>query len=82
IYLDWMSVGLALLAGVLSLFLLEIFRLNSSRRQNPPGPKPLPFVGNLPQLKKDAMSLVNSLLLVCSNGNKQSFGKHPLPLPN
>uniref|UniRef100_A0A3B1JT71 Cytochrome P450 2B4-like n=1 Tax=Astyanax mexicanus TaxID=7994 RepID=A0A3B1JT71_ASTMX len=60
-YLDWMSVGLALLAGVLSLFLLEIFRLNSSRRQNPPGPKPLPFVGNLPQLKKDAMAFVRSM---------------------
>uniref|UniRef100_A0A3B1IDI0 Cytochrome P450 2J6-like n=1 Tax=Astyanax mexicanus TaxID=7994 RepID=A0A3B1IDI0_ASTMX len=60
-YLDWMSVGLALLGGLLSLVLLEIFRLNSSRRRFPPGPKPLPFVGNTMQLLKDPMDLIRSM---------------------
>ncbi|KAL7863959.1 hypothetical protein AOLI_G00153790 [Acnodon oligacanthus] len=60
-YLDWTSVGLALLGGLFSLLLLEIFRLSSSRSRNPPGPKPLPFVGNLPQLIKDPMALVRSM---------------------
>uniref|UniRef100_A0A8B9KZY6 Cytochrome P450 n=1 Tax=Astyanax mexicanus TaxID=7994 RepID=A0A8B9KZY6_ASTMX len=45
------------------LFLIQcsIFRLNSSRRRFPPGPKPLPFVGNTMQLLKDPMDLVRSL---------------------
>ncbi|KAI4890818.1 hypothetical protein NFI96_013994 [Prochilodus magdalenae] len=60
-YLDWTSVGLALLGGLLSLLLLEIFRLNSSRRRSPPGPKPLPFVGNLPQFLKKTMALITSM---------------------
>ncbi|XP_036447042.1 cytochrome P450 2B4-like [Colossoma macropomum] len=60
-YLDWTSVGLALLGGLVSLLLLEIFRLNSSRNRCPPGPKPLPFVGNLPQLSKDRMAFIRSL---------------------
>ncbi|KAL7859026.1 hypothetical protein SRHO_G00141730 [Serrasalmus rhombeus] len=57
-YLDWKSVGLALLGGLISLFLLEIFRLNSIRSSCPPGPKPLPFVGNLPDFFKDRMAFV------------------------
>ncbi|KAL7863976.1 hypothetical protein AOLI_G00153960 [Acnodon oligacanthus] len=57
-YLDWTSVGLALLGGLISLFLLEIFRLNSIRSSSPPGPKPLPFVGNLPHFIKDRMAFV------------------------
>ncbi|XP_036447047.1 LOW QUALITY PROTEIN: cytochrome P450 2B2-like [Colossoma macropomum] len=60
-YLDWTSVGLALLAGLLTLLLLEIFRWNSSRNRSPPGPKPLPFVGNLPQFSKDQMAFIRSL---------------------
>ncbi|KAL7859023.1 hypothetical protein SRHO_G00141700 [Serrasalmus rhombeus] len=60
-YLDWTSVGLALLVGLLSLLLLEIFRWNSSRSRSPPGPKPLPFVGNLPQFSKDRMGFIRSL---------------------
>ncbi|XP_017574201.1 cytochrome P450 2H2-like isoform X1 [Pygocentrus nattereri] len=57
-YLDWKSVGLALLGGLISLFLLEIFRLNSIRSSCPPGPKPLPFVGNLPDFFRDRMAFV------------------------
>ncbi|XP_072552175.1 cytochrome P450 2J5-like [Salminus brasiliensis] len=60
-YLDWTSVGLALLGGLLSLVLLEVFRLNSSRSRIPPGPKPLLFVGNLPQLMKDPMAFIRSM---------------------
>ncbi|KAL7863970.1 hypothetical protein AOLI_G00153900 [Acnodon oligacanthus] len=60
-YLDWTSVGLAFLGGLVSLFLLEIFRWNSCRSRIPPGPKPLPFVGNLPQLSKDRMGFIRSL---------------------
>ncbi|KAL7863973.1 hypothetical protein AOLI_G00153930 [Acnodon oligacanthus] len=59
-YLDWTSVGLAFLGGLVSLFLLEIYRLNSYRSQIPPGPKPLPFVGNLPQLSKDKLAFIRS----------------------
>ncbi|KAL6483900.1 hypothetical protein MHYP_G00087730, partial [Metynnis hypsauchen] len=59
-YLDWTSVGLALLGGLLSLLLLEIFRWNSSRSRSPPGPKPLPFVGNLHQFSKDRMGFIRS----------------------
>ncbi|KAI4890809.1 hypothetical protein NFI96_001241 [Prochilodus magdalenae] len=59
-YLDWTSVGLALLGSLLSLVLLEIFRLNSSRSRGPPGPKPLPFVGNLPQFLKEMMGFISS----------------------
>ncbi|KAG9269332.1 cytochrome P450 2B4 [Astyanax mexicanus] len=60
-YLDWTSVGLALLGGLVSLVLLEIFRLNSLRSRNPPGPKPLLFVGNMPQFMKDRMALIRSM---------------------
>uniref|UniRef100_W5KHY8 Cytochrome P450 2B4-like n=1 Tax=Astyanax mexicanus TaxID=7994 RepID=W5KHY8_ASTMX len=60
-YLDWTSVGLALLGGLLCLVLLEIFRLNSSRSRNPPGPKPLPFVGNMPQMINDPKGLIRSM---------------------
>ncbi|KAL6483915.1 hypothetical protein MHYP_G00087880 [Metynnis hypsauchen] len=60
-YLDWMSVGLALLGGLLTLLLLEIFRLKSSRSRNPPGPKPLPFLGNLPEMMKNLKAFAASM---------------------
>ncbi|XP_007233157.3 cytochrome P450 2J5 isoform X2 [Astyanax mexicanus] len=60
-YLDWTSVGLALLGGLLSLVLLEIFRFNSFRRRFPPGPKSLPYVGNVMQLFKEPMDLIRSM---------------------
>uniref|UniRef100_W5KHR1 Cytochrome P450 2C5-like n=1 Tax=Astyanax mexicanus TaxID=7994 RepID=W5KHR1_ASTMX len=60
-YLDCTSVCLALVVGLLSLFVLEIFRMNSSRNQSPPGPKPLPFLGNLPQFIKDPMTYIRSM---------------------
>ncbi|XP_049318697.1 cytochrome P450 2B4 isoform X2 [Astyanax mexicanus] len=60
-YLDWMSVGLALLGGLLFLLLLETFRLNSTVSRSPPGPKPLPFLGNLPLIMKDPVGFVKSM---------------------
>ncbi|XP_036447056.1 cytochrome P450 2C15-like [Colossoma macropomum] len=60
-YLEWMYVGLALLGGLLTLLLLEIFKLNSSRSCSPPGPKPLPFVGNLPQFIRNRMAFIRSM---------------------
>ncbi|XP_017574178.2 cytochrome P450 2J5-like [Pygocentrus nattereri] len=60
-YLDWTSVGLALLGGLLTLLLLEIFRLNLSRSRYPPGPKPLPFVGNVPEILKNPMASIRSM---------------------
>ncbi|XP_066529429.1 cytochrome P450 2J2-like [Hoplias malabaricus] len=61
-YLDWTTVGLALLCGLLSLIVLEIFRLNLSRRQYPLGPKPLPFLGTIPHFANNPMASIRSLL--------------------
>ncbi|KAL7863954.1 hypothetical protein AOLI_G00153740 [Acnodon oligacanthus] len=60
-YLDWTSVGLALLGGLLAMLLLEIFRLNSSRSRYPPGPKPLPFVGNMLEMMMNPMASIRSM---------------------
>ncbi|XP_007233161.3 cytochrome P450 2B4 [Astyanax mexicanus] len=60
-YLDWTSVGLALVGGLVSLVLLEIFRLNSFISRSPPGPKPMLFVGNLPQFMKEKMNFIRSM---------------------
>ncbi|XP_053339247.1 cytochrome P450 2B4-like isoform X1 [Clarias gariepinus] len=60
--LDLGSAGLALLFGLISLVLLEIFRLSSSRSRNPPGPTPLPFVGNLLQFIKDPVNSTRTTL--------------------
>ncbi|XP_026776880.3 cytochrome P450 2C23 [Pangasianodon hypophthalmus] len=61
-YTDLGSAGLAVLLGLVFLVLLEIFKLNSSRSRNPPGPTPLPFVGNLLQFMKDPMNVARSTL--------------------
>ncbi|XP_035377234.1 cytochrome P450 2B4-like [Electrophorus electricus] len=60
-YVDWVSAGLALLVLLLSLLLLEVFRMNSSRSCTPPGPTPLPFVGNAIQTTRDPMTCFRSL---------------------
>lgn len=59
-YLDLGSAGLALLLCLVSLVLLEIFRLSSSKSRNPPGPTPLPFVGNILQFMKDPLNATRS----------------------
>ncbi|XP_062871979.1 cytochrome P450 2B4-like [Trichomycterus rosablanca] len=61
-YLDLTSVALALLAGLVSLVLLEIFRLRSSRSRFPPGPEALPFVGSTLLYVKDPMGFFRSLV--------------------
>ncbi|KAK9954658.1 hypothetical protein ABG768_016708 [Culter alburnus] len=59
--LDLASVGLALFLGLIFLVLFEIIRINSYRSQTPPGPRPLPFVGSLPQFLKNPMEFVRSM---------------------
>ncbi|XP_062871938.1 cytochrome P450 2C23-like isoform X2 [Trichomycterus rosablanca] len=59
-YLDLTSAALAVLVGLVSLVLLEIFRLSSSRSRCPPGPTPLPFVGNMVQFMKNPMDCIRS----------------------
>nr|XP_055045314.1 cytochrome P450 2B4-like isoform X1 [Misgurnus anguillicaudatus] len=59
--LDACTVSLALLLGLISLVLYEIFRINFSRTQNPPGPTPLPFVGNLPSVWKNPMEFIKMM---------------------
>nr|XP_055045116.1 cytochrome P450 2B15-like [Misgurnus anguillicaudatus] len=55
--LDGNAVGLALLLGLIILVLYEILRINFSRAQTPPGPTPLPFMGTLPHVWKNAVEL-------------------------
>lgn len=71
--LDLASVGLALFLGLIFLVLFEIFRINSYRSQTPPGPKPLPFVGTIPQFLKNPMEFVRSVSLCCFLGMGLSF---------
>uniref|UniRef100_A0A673MX84 Cytochrome P450, family 2, subfamily R, polypeptide 1 n=1 Tax=Sinocyclocheilus rhinocerous TaxID=307959 RepID=A0A673MX84_9TELE len=59
--LDLTSVCLALFLGLIFMVLFEIFRINSCRGQIPPGPKPLPFLGVLPQLIKKPMEFIRSV---------------------
>ncbi|KAK7132740.1 hypothetical protein R3I93_019090 [Phoxinus phoxinus] len=59
--LDLASVGLALFLGLIFLVLFEIIRINSYRGRTPPGPRPLPFVGSLPQLLRKPMELIISM---------------------
>ncbi|NP_001070926.1 y cytochrome P450, family 2, subfamily AA, polypeptide 2 [Danio rerio] len=59
--LDLATVGLTLFLGLIFLVLFEIFRINSYKGRFPPGPTPLPFVGNLPHLLKNPMGFKRSL---------------------
>ncbi|XP_026056035.1 cytochrome P450 2B19-like isoform X1 [Carassius auratus] len=59
--LDLTSVCLALFLGLIFMVLFEIFRINSHRGQFPPGPRPLPFVGVLPQAIKKPMESLRSV---------------------
>ncbi|TRY67985.1 hypothetical protein DNTS_035548 [Danionella cerebrum] len=59
--LDLASVSLALFLGFLFLLLFEIFRINSYRGHFPPGPTPLPFVGNVPEFMKNPMEFIRSI---------------------
>ncbi|XP_026995684.1 cytochrome P450 2B4-like [Tachysurus fulvidraco] len=61
-YLDPGLVSLAVLLGLVSLVLLEIFKLISSKSRSPPGPTPLPFVGNLLQFMKDPLKATRSMV--------------------
>lgn len=62
--LDASSVALALILGLVFLVLYEIFRINTLRAQTPPGPRPLPFVGNLPETLKDPINVIKRVSLV------------------
>ncbi|NP_001103192.1 cytochrome P450 2AA7 [Danio rerio] len=59
--LDLASVGLTLFLGLIFLVLFEIFRINSYKGRFPPGPTPLPFVGNLPHSLKNPMEFIRSM---------------------
>ncbi|XP_056304775.1 cytochrome P450 2B19-like [Danio aesculapii] len=48
--LDLAFVGMTLVLGLIFMVLFEIFRIHSYNGRFPPGPTPLPFVGNLPHL--------------------------------
>ncbi len=61
--LDLASVCLALFLGLIFMVLFEFFRINSYRGQTPPGPRPLPFVGVLPQLVNKPMDFIRSVSL-------------------
>ncbi|KAM9444594.1 cytochrome P450 2B4-like [Clarias gariepinus] len=61
-YLDLGSAGLTLLLSLIFLVLLEIFRLSFLRSRTPPGPTPLPFLGNLHQFTKDPMNVIQSMV--------------------
>ncbi|XP_051955727.1 cytochrome P450 2B4-like isoform X2 [Xyrauchen texanus] len=55
------SVGLALILGLIILVIFEIIRIISSKAKTPPGPRPLPFVGSLPYFIMDPMGSIKSL---------------------
>nr|AAI62826.1 Zgc:195056 [Danio rerio] len=58
---DLASVGLTLFLGLIFLVVFEISRIYSYKCRFPPGPTPLPFVGNLPHLLKKPMEFIRSL---------------------
>nr|BAF62160.1 cytochrome P450 [Danio rerio] len=74
--LDLSSVGLTLLLGLILLVLFEIFRIHSYKSRFPPGPTPLPFVGNLPHLLRDPMGF-NRLMAQYGEMSTMYLGKKP-----
>ncbi|XP_056304772.1 cytochrome P450 2J4-like [Danio aesculapii] len=59
--LDLASVGLTLIMGLIFLVLFEIFRINSYKGRLPPGPTPLPFVGNSLHYMKSPKKFIRSM---------------------
>ncbi|XP_026055463.1 cytochrome P450 2B4-like isoform X1 [Carassius auratus] len=59
--LDLASLGMALSLSFIFIVLFEIFRIHSCRAQTPPGPRPLPFVGTIPDFLKNPMEFIRSL---------------------
>ena len=47
------NVAVGLLVGLLSIIVVYIIKFYSNRKNYPPGPFPLPIIGNVRQLKKD-----------------------------
>ncbi|XP_065125189.1 cytochrome P450 2B15-like [Paramisgurnus dabryanus] len=55
------SVSLALVLGLIFLVLFEMMRIHFTTAQNPPGLRPLPFVGTIPYFIKDPMGSIRSI---------------------
>ncbi|XP_023650394.2 cytochrome P450 2B4-like [Paramormyrops kingsleyae] len=59
--LGWSDLCTFALFGMLFLFFAEIFRITFPTSNIPPGRKPFPFVGNVPQIIKDPMKFINEM---------------------
>ncbi|XP_056305376.1 cytochrome P450 2B1-like [Danio aesculapii] len=79
--LDLASVGLTLMMGLIFLVMLEIFRIHAYKSRFPPGPTPLPFVGNLPHLLRNPMGF-NRLLSQYGEITTMYLGRKPAIILN